>query len=1835
MKKRSTLVAIGFIVTRVVAWTLGSASLLVLALLLALSSAPGRRALLRVGLWAANRAVQGHVSVRALEGNVLDRLVLLDARLEDSEGQEIVDARRVEVDLDWRALLHERIHVRDLRMDATRLTLRHLQDNRLNLAALGKPSPPGAKKPKDDAGKKPSPLRVELDHFKLQIDGAYHPPRGHEGNPLNWPRGTFDIEGGMKMAGGEVKIDVFRLVSDSRDPLQAHVELRGELTITPHKLPNGGALMTFGDVALTVESDGREIARLMPGLKTLGRWQVRVTGGGPLTGLRAHVIISAPAGNLTAEGGLAVLYPGVRWNAILSGDGLDPAAIWSGAPAGKLQLSLRGQGAPDGGEVIVERLRAALAGVRLDAHGQSDFAGHGTGAMTASIDSLTRLTPLGVLPPELRQLDGAVAVEATLARDAKGPRVAGTARLSRLKLRQAATSVTLRSAVAHGSWAAGKPATVTLDGRGLDVQKSQKPQLALATLAVALHGLPARFGGSIAAVLGDGTSLRTTLNGGVAGHAADLRVETVTVDSPASRGGRHFALPSPLVLHATGTPQDSRLTARFAGAILAAHSTLNQGELGSQFTLDVPDAAPLGRIAGAAVVTGKLHASGTVQAGAALKLDVDVTGDGLAGLGASIDEVRLHLSSVDLHGQARVDLTGLAAGERKLATLSLRADGEPDHMRVTLDGVAPDGSTRLRGEIDGRWQTHGLHVDSADLAFRTLDLDLPRQAWKLVKPARLTVDGRNGVLRGFQLRSGMGEVDLDGSWRNGVLDATVSLHDGDLVELARVLGKPGILPAARWSGKLHLAGTVASPLVEAQLEARAADTVVWYGVAFNVLSLTAYADSTHVQLHADAHGRNDSRITIDAHGAPRRDAVDPSRFVALAASIDKLRVSAHGRTWDVLEPCLLDVGSASRITVDHCRIGSGRAEIGVKGSAPLTPAAAPGIDLTLSTRHLNLRDLGDLAAPGHKQQPLTDFNIQAQVTGTKAAPIVDLAVSGKGAQVDEGIPENVNYNIRAHYQDKRVHGSASMRQVGLSLGVGATFDVPITLEGPDQPIALQLEARPVPFFKIRDSLPPAIANVKGFFTLRLTASGTTHHPQLRGEIHMPSWQLDDLKDNDTVVDFVYRDGWLKVNSETSFNATSLVGAILRIQPQRNSGTVSVELRAPLDLFKLVTSPHQAVHALMHDAPLTGSAELRRLDLTKVPLQTIGIAAPLNGTFDGSIHLEGTLHRPRLNAQLAAKGLTRIGSFDRADLQASLELANGRLHVAGGAAVRGAPLATFKGEAELDAQRLVDDEGWQRGKLDIDFAVPGYALSRLHDLQPRLHAIEGWLHGAGTIRGTWGAPDVKLAGRIDKLMLAGARFTHVVGDARYLARRWRFGVNAAADGNAGRLRASGDVAADETAPLDVQVDANDLDVRFLAALWEQIGEVGGTAQAHVAIAGTRADPQPSGTLALTDGRFAFRRDPRHYKGALSLRVDGQAATLTELTVRGDDGGSLVASGRAQLQGLKATEMTMSAKAQRFTVGLGSAQARLDADFTLSGDRTDNRFHGRLDIHRGTIVLPELPGGDSALPMGELADVSYKDSRSQHSAMQRQTGQGAFIVTKIEGPLQLRGREADLDLVGELGVTVAGGALGLEGVVESTRGSIELLGHRYVVERGQLAFAGAVNDPELHLRASRRIGAVTIAVVIEGTAQHPDVRLSADPPVYDQTQLVSLVLAGRTGEDRVAVGELNRQITGLLSAVVIQKIEQQVAPTLPIDVVRPLDQQSYAELSQSPLEVGRYVTDRIYVSYEHRFGSRMGRSEANANEARAEYKLGSKGHWQLDTTFGDGGVGGIYIFWSTKR
>jgi autotransporter translocation and assembly factor TamB len=1820
-------------IVRVTLWSVVGVICLALALVLVLRTAPGRRALLRVALPILNGKLAGHLSVRGLDGDLWNRVVLLDARLDDAEGVETIYARRVEARIDLGALWDRRVHLRDLRVDGARLTMRHLTDNRFNLAALGKPKPAGDEKSKkQQASDKPPPL-VEIDHFHVQVDGAYHPPRGHESHTIEWPHGTFDIEGAAQFRGADMHFRVDRLVSDARDPLHAHVELRGGLKVTPKGTPVGKAELTFENVELTAVSDGSEIARLNPMLHPRGRWQLQAEGGGSLADLHAHAVLSGPRGSVTVDGTMARMFPGVRWKALLVGAGLDPAADWGEMPRGEINFEIAGGGVRNDGDLRVERLDGHGGGITVAARGHSDFGGHGEGVVRASIDSLARLGDIGVRVGGVDELDGRVRLVANLGRDDAGPRLDASVRGDDLWMRHGRLKTKARLVEAHAVVGPKRPMHVRLGGHDLEIagvyiaKRSQPFTMRIRELATAIDGQPKRFVADASAELADGTRGRVVARTAVGERTADVTLTTVTLD----RGKLHFALPEPAQLHLSGSGAAPRVSAVVAGARLEARMRFGHDLFSADASLALPDLARLGRLA-KIDVGGAVHLLAHVTLAEQLKIDATIDGERLRASAARIGRLHATVHSVDLVGDARLDAERVGAGSVILSHLGLQVHGTRERLAVTFDGERPDprGPARLQLTLDGRWRTDGLQVVDADLWLRAANLTLAKQAWRQVAPAHVVFRRGVGTLRGLRIRSGVGELAVDGRWAKQGLDVTLLLRDGDLQELSRVAGRPGLLPAARWSGRVHLAGTVSAPLVDANLEARADKTVAWLGLGVNALSLTAFADSRHAILHADARGAGDTRVVVDVHGVPRSEG---GRIIAVTATLDRMQFSVHGHTWLLREPCTADVGA--RVEIAQCRLGApGRGEIALAGSLPLSAAGGDAFDLTLNTSHLDLRDLHAMLAPGHQAPPKTDFEIHAHLAGTKKAPVVDLQLTGRGSQIDEGgLPENVNYKISAHYADKRVRGQASMRQAGMRLGIGATFDLPTTLADGEQPMLLELEARPVPFYKIRQLLPTSIANLKGFFSLRANVTGTTRHPRVNAELHMPSWGLDDLRDNNTIVDLAYDGRELKVNSVTSFEAQGLLGSILRLHPPRNSGTVTMELRAPVDVVQLLQAPRDAVHALVHDAPIVASAEVRNVELRKVPMQIVGFDAPLTkGRINAAVRAGGTLHHPSLHVDFKALDLAKPGIVDQLDLEGALEWEHARVKLSGKAALRGAPLLTFRGQATLDGRQLFDGDGWRTGALLLDVDVPSYELARLRRLQPRLHAVDGTLQAHAQLRGTFAAPDLRVSMQGRDVGIAHSRFSRIGANARLVERRWQFEVTGDEVGG-GQARVTGELARDWNAPMRMSIDARALDVGFLGALWAEIGEVRGTLGAHVDVSGSRNAPRPVGWAQLDGGQFALRGDSRRYQAALELRIDGDEARLTRLELHGG-GGRLDATGSARLEGLMPTQLALTARAHAFTVAYGSAEARFDADFQLDGDRADGVFHGKLELSRGSIKLPDLSGIGAADELAGLDDVRFDDARARGNEGRRQAGKGVFIVLRVDGPLELRSKEADLDLAGELGVTVAGGTLGIEGVVEAQRGSVELLGKHYLVERAQLAFGGAPDNPELHLRVTRRIGKATVAVVIEGTAKNPSVRLSCEPPMYDEAQLTTLILSGQASSDRLAIRDLNRQISGLLSAVVIRRIQEQLAPGLSIDVARPLDQQSYAEFSAAPLEVGRFASDRIYVRYEQRYsGSRLGRSTSNAEEASADYRLG-KG-FQLSTSFGDGGVGGVYLFWTAKH
>jgi len=100
-------------------------------------------------------------------------------------------------------------------------------------------------------------------------------------------------------------------------------------------------------------------------------------------------------------------------------------------------------------------------------------------------------------------------------------------------------------------------------------------------------------------------------------------------------------------------------------------------------------------------------------------------------------------------------------------------------------------------------------------------------------------------------------------------------------------------------------------------------------------------------------------------------------------------------------------------------------------------------------------------------------------------------------------------------------------------------------------------------------------------------------------------------------------------------------------------------------------------------------------------------------------------------------------------------------------------------------------------------------------------------------------------------------------------------------------------------------------------------------------------------------------------------------------------------------------------------------------------------------------------------------------------------------------------------------------------------------------------------------------------------------------------------------------------------VLSKLADKVAPVLGLDVMR-VESQAVKNTkneatgdTDTRVEVGKYVTERIYLSYAHIFGAP---DNANQNEAHAEYRMTRR--LMMEAVFGDARQGALDTIWTYR-
>lgn len=299
-----------------------------------------------------------------------------------------------------------------------------------------------------------------------------------------------------------------------------------------------------------------------------------------------------------------------------------------------------------------------------------------------------------------------------------------------------------------------------------------------------------------------------------------------------------------------------------------------------------------------------------------------------------------------------------------------------------------------------------------------------------------------------------------------------------------------------------------------------------------------------------------------------------------------------------------------------------------------------------------------------------------------------------------------------------------------------------------------------------------------------------------------------------------------------------------------------------------------------------------------------------------------------------------------------------------------------------------------------------------------------------------------------------------------------------------------------------------DLSLFAVLLPDISRPRGTINGSLDVAGSLAAPEFLGALTVSDGGFGFRKTGIEISNinarvaqssAGRLQLEGSARSGNgEVTIRGDTWASADDGIRSELL-ITGNDFELSR--------LPDWEVAASPSIAVVFDDRRTTVTGNLFIPTTNVRVKDVPDGS-------------------------ETASPDTIVHRDEGSTAAARRRIDMDIAVGLGDEVRfaafGLAAGIEGAVRIRGGThapytgsgrlslrdgrYDAYGQRLEIEQGQLIFNGPIENPQLDVRAVRRMTDVTAGIALSGTPSQLHSSLFSEPPLGD-AETLSYLLTGR--------------------------------------------------------------------------------------------------------------------------
>jgi translocation and assembly module TamB len=561
---------------------------------------------------------------------------------------------------------------------------------------------------------------------------------------------------------------------------------------------------------------------------------------------------------------------------------------------------------------------------------------------------------------------------------------------------------------------------------------------------------------------------------------------------------------------------------------------------------------------------------------------------------------------------------------------------------------------------------------------------------------------------------------------------------------------------------------------------------------------------------------------------------------------------------------------------------------------------------------------------------------------------------------------------------------------------------------------------------------------------------------------------------------------------------------------------------------------------------------------------------------------------------------------------------------------------------------------RKGNQNFELKLSGINLEKLGAVFMPSLPVKGNFNLDVSLQGS--APSPELLGHFD---IGNARidtFSAAKFDGGFSYLNHKFSANAELiPTHGGRINADGsiplvmaldsmNVSVDELKNSPIQVSAV-IDSFPLVVLGNffKADDLGGILKGEVKVGGSIVHPEPEGSIAIDKGKLEIKEWGINYQMMqMGVHFSKEMLAVDTLLIRSRDG-YLSAGGKAELgdelyKG-QIGKSNLKMRLNRFNlVNHEHYNLQLTGNVDVQGSTDSLLFSGDVAVPRsyfylpavmrlfGTISTPSITKPHLVAALEKEVEVPYTAAENHIVDTLRIPLPEMSYLNKVKGQLKIniprntwiKNDDMRVELSGDLYAFKHSSNFELFGTIDVVRGQYELLGKTFVIERGSVNFQGGEDmNPVLDLVAAYTLRDPDrtehkLEVYVKGMALSPEISFSYAGENISEGDAISYILFGTNLDalnsgQQVALsgGSSTDPLQSVASSILASQLTRILGNTFNVDYV---EVKSSGAFDNAHLSVGKYITPKLFVSYERYFGNTNEKDKNLSDyEVKMEYEL----------------------------